>query len=348
MHKPNAKLMIHLAANATLLALFTPAAMAAGFDPSGLRPPQCDQYQLKSPVNYVKGKATSADSGEYTFTAKMSEGQIDKDCSGSDQLGIYTATIDARWDGATKHAYETIHHQPPAQGKMTEIDSICPENPWTAKSNPDCKLVAVKADNKRMIEPAIAGPYPVSAYRIGYKGRQQIAETAFWVGSNDFILPPQLPPSFRYGSSGNMDGLFLKRNQDIPITVLRPTDGSPEWYTSNLKSYDIELQAETNTIGSNKYAPSTGWTNNKVITHVAADAPTFTLPYNKLFTDPSENWITHDYSPRGVCRNFRIRVRIHDDVTARPWSSWEVFFVEIPLLIKKIPRAVAVPKISGK
>lgn len=346
------KMLIHrvifLSVLTGIQALLVPQASALGFDPSGLRPPQCDQYQLKSPVNYTYGKATAADSGEYTFTTMLREGMNSKDCGGSDPdpTPSYSATIEGRWDGKTMHAYEVIHSQPPATGKITSLEYSCPENPWTASKNPDCKVLSSRSDNKHIINPAISGPYPVTAYRISYKGRELIAKSAFWVGSNDFILPPQLPPRINYASSGDIDGIFLKRNQDIPVTVQRPSDGSPEWYAQNLKSYDIELQGESQTIGSSKYSTAVGWVTNHVITQVPADAPSFVLPYTKLFNDPSENWVLHDYTPHGICRNFRIRVRIHDDVTQRPWSSWRTFMLEAPLLMKKIPGLV-VPKIEA-
>ena len=288
-------------------------------------------------MTFKGGKALSADSSEYAFSVRMSEGLGGSECGGP--VGIYTAEINARWDGKSKQAIETIHHQSPAQGKETEVISSCPENPWTANSNSNCKLVSVTTDNNKMYVPAIAGPYPVTAYRIGYKGRQLIAKTVSWAASAEFILPPQTPPYIMTDDGMDIDGRFYKRYQNITANIRPPSDGSPQWYIDNLKSYDLEIAVQTTAS-----AGADNWVVKPIVPSVMAATPTFTLPYSKLFEDVPANWALVNYGSFGNCRSVKMRVRIHDDVTLKPWSAWREFMVESPILINNSP-AVIKPKL---
>jgi hypothetical protein len=309
---------------------------------------ECKQYQFKSDVTFKGGKALSADSAEYAFSAAMSEGAGGDACGGS--VGTYTAEINTRWDGKSKQAVETIHHHSPALGKETVVISSCPDNPWTANNNPNCKLVSVTTDNNKMYVPAIAGPYPVTAYHIGYKGRQVIANTISWAASADFILPPQTPPSIMADDGMDIDGRFYKRNLNIVASVRPPSDGSPQWYIDNLKSYDLEVAVQTTAT-----AGTDNWAVKNIVPNVMAVTPSVILPYSKLFDDPQTNWALVNYGVHGNCRNVKVRVRIHDDVTPKPWSAWRIFMVESPVLVHgssavikpQVPKDVVIKKMGG-
>lgn len=320
---------------------------AAAFNSSGLGPPtECSQYQVKSAVKFESGKALSADSAEYNFSVQMTEGSGGADCPNPNP-GRYTAKIIGRWDGSSKRAYETIQHQSPAKGKLTEIVSSCPSNPWTGKAEPACALISSKADTTVIVDPgyapAIAGPYPVSAYYIGYAGRKHIADTISWVGSSDFILPPTTPPQIIAADDGmDIDGRFYRRNQDVKASINRPSDCSPKWFEANLKSYDVEVQVK-NGGGDIK---SLAWTSKSIVSSVPSSSPSLTLPYARLFDDPESNWSIENFGARGNYRSVRVRARVHDATIVRPWSSWRMFEVEVPLRLTKAPGG-ARPQIPG-
>lgn len=315
-------LLICAAAGAGALSLPSPAA-----DPSPeTEPIECRQYQMRSKVAFEDGKAFSDGSAEYNFALKLSEGVDDPACS--TPATLHTARVHARWDAGAKRAYETIRHQPPAQGRLTEIVLSCAGNPWIATVEPVCVQLDIHTDNMEMASPPLEGPLPLTAHRLGEAGRQRIAATVAWVGVTDFIRAPATPPQIvTEEDGGDIDGRFFKRNTDVRIQIRRPLDGSPEWHARNPASYDVQIQIKT----------AGGWAHKSPLAYVSGEPALLRLPYADLFEDADANWDIESYPERGKFRWVRVRARLHEEGVSRPWSNWRSFLVQVPLPKLKMP-----------
>ena len=308
--------------------LFSLPALAA--EPSAYAEPvECRQYQVRSKVAFEGGKAFSDGSAEYNFALKLSEGLDDPACS--TPAPLHTARVHARWDAGAKRAYETIRHQPPAQGRLTEIVLNCAGNPWIAADEPVCALIDIHTDNMEMAKPPFEGPLPLTSHRLGEAGRERIAATISWVGATDFIKAPATPPQIvTEEDGGDIDGRFFKRNTDIRIHIRRPLDGSPEWYAKNPASYDVQVQVKT----------AGGWARKSQVPQVSGEPARLSLSYSSLFEDADTNWDIESYPERGKFRWVRVRARLHEEGATRPWSNWRSFLVQMPLPKIKIPSSV--------
>ncbi len=303
--------------------------------PDGELQIDCNQFQVRSKVAFEGGKAFPSGGAEYNFAFKLSEGLDDPACP---PVPLHTARVSARWDANAKRAYETIRHHPSARARLTQIVLRCPSNPWTAVDEPACTIIEINTDNEQMAEPPFIGALPLTAYHLGSAGRQRIASTIVWEGPADFITAPAMPPQIRaMDDGGDIDGRFFKRNADVSANIHRPADGSPEWYVKNPVSYDIEVQVKS--VG--------GWAGKALVPRVAGDPAVLTLPYSRLFEDDESNWDIENFPERGKFRAVRIRARLHDGGTARPWSHWRAFLVQAPLRVIKTPSSIGFRLPSG-
>lgn len=315
----------------------------------GTRAAGCDDFWLDGKPTFDGGKALSADLFEYNFSAKMRLG-FDITAEGRNCKARYcTAKVVGNWNSKTGQASErfsinctyekgTYEPYPPVLSLTTLV--TCPKDPWI--NSEGMLKQSVSCSSPSFTGVAQFSPmmpiYPLTAYSIGYEGRERIAALNIGRGSSDFVLPPALPPEIIVDGMAGSDSMSFSRGQSAKIAIIRPPDGNPKWYNKPWK-YDVEIQVK-------RVAKIGHHVNSWVmlpgsITAVEGAVPktNLTLPYPSLFNDDKSNWNIETVGV-GKYRAIQIRARVQP---AGAWSSWRRFWVEPPLTMApdtgKVPAA---------
>ena len=330
---------------------FTPA--YAGWA-SGTRAVGCDDFWLDGKPTFDSGKALSADLFEYNFSTKM---RLGFDISAEDnycKARYCTAKVVGNWNSKTGQASErfsitctyekgVINDPYPPFLSLTTLVT-CPKDPWINSEGMLKHSVPCSAPSFTGIAPfsSMMPIYPLTAYSIGYEGRERIASLNIGRGSSDFILPPVLPPEIIVDGMAGSDSMSFSRGQNAKITIVRPSDSRPQWYKNPWK-YDVEIQVKS----GGKMAIADAWVDKFVKYSVPAaeksEKTDIILAYAQFFNDDESIWNIEKVGI-GYFRTVRIRARVQP---AGAWSSWRRFWVEPPPSYTKAPGTGKAPAAIG-
>jgi hypothetical protein len=141
-------------------------------------------------------------------------------------------------------------------------------------------------------------------------------------------------------NSAGCDTTAISRKEDAKITILRPSDGSPQWYKNPWK-YDVEIEVKSD----GKFAIANSWVKKPILSTVpGAEKSDVIFPYTQFFNDDEANWNIEKIG-LGNYRMVRIRARVQH--ATAPWSNWCRFWVEPPLSAIKAPGTGKAPAAVG-
>ena len=344
--------VISLLAIGAMFWVITPLTPACAGYASGTRAVGCDDFWLDGKPTFDSGKALSADLFEYNFSTKM---RLGFDISAEDnycKARYCTAKVVGNWNSKTGQASErfsitctyekgiTNDPYPPFLSLTTLV--TCPKDPWINSEGMLKHSVSCSAPSFTGVAPfsPMMPIYPLTAYSIGYEGRDRIAALSIGRGSSDFVVPPALPPEIIVDGMAGSDSMSFSRGQSAKIAIVRPPDGNPKWYNKPWK-YDVEIQVKRaakigHHVDSWVILPGS-------ISAVEGAVPktNLTLPYSSLFNDDKSDWNIETVGV-GKYRTIQIRARVQP---SGAWSGWRRFWVEPPLTMA--PEAGKAPAATG-
>lgn len=284
----------------------------------------CYQFHAYK-VNMNASLGISKTKTQYSFNATVEAG-----LSGCSKWSKpYPATAIASWDESTKKATEEIKHGSPVH-TISHITVSCPKDPWV--HNVSCSLDSAKNTkvSDKGFDYGFKGSFPVSASLMTLDQKKKLGGTPY----QDFVLPPNTPPVI---VSPVADGIY-RNSPFVKIHISRPRDGDSKWYEGRKIEFDIEFQVNKNASfksGSGLDLPKTMGMMWITVSPGLLGIPTVlsTTEVNA----PLDKFVAQGPSGSEVYQDWRIRTRLKDTTTVRPWTPWQPFFVVTPKSFDKMP-----------